>query len=212
MSQVTSGMRRALSLPAFYDFFQDLVGARAARLRRIREVLKPFPGARILDIGCGTAEILHLLPDDIDYTGFDMCPAYVEAARRRHGGRGRFTCEKTEAFHPDGADGNGPARDFDIAMAFGVLHHLEDGEGRQVFRSARKALKPGGRFVTIDPAFVPDQAPLARLIVSRDRGRNVRFPQAYAALGWDVFPEIGISTWHNALRMPYDHAILECHT
>jgi len=202
MSQINSGIRRLLALPAVYDLFQDLVGARALRQRWIRDCLKPFPGARILDIGCGTAEILPLLPEDVSYTGFDMSPAYIEAAKKRYGGRGTFTCETVEAFAP----GDG----FDIAMAFGVLHHLSDEESRKVFASARRALKPGGRMVTMDPTFVPDQSPFAHFLVSRDRGRNVRFPEAYAALAREAFPRIGVSTWHNALRMPYDHAILEC--
>lgn len=203
MSQINSGIRRLLALPAAYDLFQDLVGARALRRRWIRDCLKPFPGARILDIGCGTAEILPLLPVDVHYTGFDMSAAYIEAAKQRYGGRGTFTCETVVAFAP--ADGK-----FDIAMAFGVLHHLSDEESRKVFDGARQALKPGGRMVTIDPSFVPDQSPFAHFLVSRDRGRNVRVPQAYAALARDAFPHVEVATWHNALRMPYDHAILEC--
>jgi SAM-dependent methyltransferase len=218
MSQINTGIRRLLALPAAYDLFQDLVGARALRLRWIRDCLKPFPGARILDIGCGTAEILPLLPEDVRYTGFDMSPAYIEAAKKRYGGRGTFTCETVVAFAPEVKDGSRASATsaepdggkFDIAMAFGVLHHLSDEESRKVFASARQALKPGGRMVTMDPSFVPKQSPFAHFLVSRDRGRNVRFPEAYAALAREAFSHIGVSTWHNALRMPYDHAILEC--
>lgn len=215
MSQIESGVRRLLALPAAYDFFQDLVGARRARLRWIRECLKPFDGARILDIGCGTAELLGLLPSHIDYTGFDRSPAYIEAARRRYGPRGRFVCGDVEAFG-EGKMENGKMEDgvrgasYDIVLAFGVLHHLDDGEVRQVFRRAKQALKPAGRMVTMDPAFVPDQSPLARFVVSRDRGRNVRFPGAYADLAREAFGDIRVSVWHDALRIPYDHAILEC--
>lgn len=215
MSQIESGVRRLLAHPAVYDFFQDLVGVRSVRLRWIRDCLKPFEGARILDIGCGTAELLGLLPSHIDYTGFDMSPAYLEAARRRYGSRGRFVCGDVEAFGGgklgDGnqAEGGGGAS-YDIAMAFGVLHHLDDREVRQVFRRAKLALKPGGRMVTIDPVFVPDQTPLARFAVSRDRGRNVRFPGAYADLARETFSDVRVSVWHDALRIPYDHAVLEC--
>jgi SAM-dependent methyltransferase len=47
---------------------------------------------------------------------------------------------------------------YDIVMAFGVLHHLDDAEGRELFRGARRALKPGGRFVTLDtPSFRNNQ-------------------------------------------------------
>lgn len=204
MGQITSGARRVLSIPLLYDLFQDLVGASGIRIRWIRDFLQPFPGARVLDIGCGTAEILRHLPGDLDYTGFDMSPAYIEAARRRHGGRGRFTCAPVEAFRDHGgADGG-----YDIAMAFGVLHHLDDAAARQVFQDARSALKPGGRMVTIDPTFVSGQGRLARFAVSRDRGRNVRYPEAYAALGEGHFSRIETTVLRGALRIPYDHTVL----
>jgi SAM-dependent methyltransferase len=215
MSQVDSGIRRLLALPAAYNLFQNLVGAPGARRRWIRECLKPFPGARILDIGCGTAELLDLLPLDVDYTGFDMSPAYIEAARRRYGSRGRFTCGTVEALGEYGK-GQAAGRDdghdkgYDIAMAFGVLHHLNDGEARGLFRAARKALKPGGRMVTLDCAFVPDQSRLARFFVARDRGRNVRDPDGYAALAREGFAGVETLVWRNPLRIPYTHAILVC--
>lgn len=97
-------------------------------------------------------------------------------------------------------------------MAFGVLHQLDDTESARVFQGARKALKPEDRMVTMDPAFLPDQTALARFVVSRDRSRNVREPTVYAALGAGSFSSLRVSVWHNALRIPYGHAILECHS
>jgi SAM-dependent methyltransferase len=205
MSQDDSGLRRLLAGPALYNLFQILLGARAARLRWVRECLRPQPGARILDIGCGTAELLALLPADVDYTGFDMSAAYIEAARRRYGGRGRFTCQTVEAFTSAGETSG-----YDLAIAFGVLHHLDDGECRKLFQDARSALKPSGRLVTFDGAFLPGQSPVARYLAARDRGRNVRVPEAYAALAGGIFSNVGLHVWRNALRIPYDHAILEC--
>ena len=58
MSQVTSGVRRILAVPGIYDLFINLVGAADARVRWAREYLRPFPGARILDIGCGTGVLV----------------------------------------------------------------------------------------------------------------------------------------------------------
>ncbi len=220
MSQIETGFRRMLASPLIYDFFQDLVGAPALRIRLVRECLRPFPRARILDIGCGTGDLLRYLPPGIDYSGFDMDPGYIASARRRFGGPGRFTCGTVDAFAASAEAGPGPGADeteragndakYDIAVAFGVLHHLEDGEARRLFQSARRALRPGGRLVAIDPARVPDQAYLARYLVSRDRGRNVRSPEEYAALARGPFQAVEASVWHNALRVPFDHAVLVC--
>ena len=210
MSQIDSGIRGLFALPAVYDFFQNLVGVSGVRRRWIRDVLKPFPGIRILDIGCGTAELLRFLPEDIRYTGYDMSAEYIAAARKRFGDRGRFLCEPVRNAGEDARPlpeeiGEGL---FDLVLASGVLHHLDDGEARQVFRSARRALKPGGRIVTLDPAFVDRQNPLARWVVAHDRGRNVRSPEGYADLGRESFAKVEASAWRGALRIPFDHALL----
>ena len=208
MAQIESGIRKVLAHPAVYDFFQDLVGVSRVRERWVREYLKPFPGARILDIGCGTSELLRYLPRGIEYTGYDRSEAYIAAARKRFGDRGRFTCESVEVEAAAGADGSAGRGSFDIALAFGVLHHLDDAEARQVFVSARRALKPAGRLVTIDPTFVPTQSRMSRYIVARDRGRNVRSPQAYAELGRGVFGVFETAHWSGALRIPFDHGLV----
>lgn len=208
MSEISTGVRRILRVPAIYNLFIDMVGAGEARIRWVRDFLKPFPGARILDIGCGTAEMLGLLPSDVDYTGFDKSEAYIDAAKRRYGSRGRFTCAKVEAFGPGshGPDAGG----YDIALAFGVLHHLDDAECRSLFQGARGALKPGGRLVTLDPCYLDGQSYLAKFVVSHDRGQNVRFPEAYAALGKDSFSDIAITIQEKPLRIPTQNTVLVC--
>ena len=206
MAQHETGIRSLLALPRAYDLFQNLVGAAELRRRFVREILKPFPGARVLDIGCGTAELLGFLPREIEYTGYDMSPAYIEAAQARFGDRGTFLCEPVRSGTGDSAPYG--EEQYDIALAFGVLHHLDDAEGKQLFASARSALKPTGRVVTIDPAFVPGQSAAARYFVSRDRGRNVRTPEGFAALAAGSFARVDSVHWHGALRIPYDHAVV----
>lgn len=215
MSQTETGLRSLLSRPALYDFFQNLVGARRARAGWTRNFIRPFPGMRLLDIGCGTAELLAHLPADSEYTGFDQSATYIDAARRRYGTRGRFLCSGAEAvWRNAGVDGRGEAGaapgGFDVAVAFGILHHLEDEEARALFRGAYRALKPGGRLVAIDPAYAPGQTAMARFLASRDRGRNVRSPEAYARLGEAAFDNVEVTVTDDALRIPYSHAVLVC--
>ena len=129
MSQIESGARHLLASPTAYDLFQTLVGARRARLRWIRDYLKPFPGSRILDIGCGTAEVLALLPEGVDYTGFDSSPAYIDAARRRYGDRGSFTCERVSVIGAQGAQAEASPRDLTLPwpLAFCIILVMRKG-------------------------------------------------------------------------------------
>jgi hypothetical protein len=75
---------------------------------------------RILDLGCGTAEILGALPTDITYVGYDMSPEYIAAAQNRFAGRGTFHCRLLEQAEVAALE------PFDLVLGIGVLHHLDD--------------------------------------------------------------------------------------
>lgn len=202
MGQIVSGARTVLEIPLVYDFLQDLVGGSRQRSIWVRDFLKPLPGARVLDIGCGTGNLLRHLPADVDYTGFDLSPAYIDTAQRRYG-RGRFICADVATF--ESIEGS-----YDLAIAYGVLHHVGDTEAEKVFQGARRALKPGGRLVTLDPTLIPNQRPVSRYLASRDRGHHVRAPQAYAELGRASFSRIDLCTMPKVLRIHIDAAVLVC--
>src|ERR1035438_8030734 len=77
MAQNTKCLYKILSLAWAYSFFQDLVGAKPSRARFVRQYVRPESGARVLDIGCGTAQILETLTD-VQYVGYDLSPEYIE--------------------------------------------------------------------------------------------------------------------------------------
>jgi SAM-dependent methyltransferase len=121
---------------------------------------------------------------DVTYVGFDPNPAYIERAKRAFGNRASFFAK-----HYEPSDVASLPR-FDIVILSAVLHHLDDDEARELIDLSRRSLKPGGRLVTLDNVFVPDQHPIARLLISMDRGQNVRSPEGYRALVESAFPTV----------------------
>jgi SAM-dependent methyltransferase len=192
-----------LSLPFVYLLFRTLVRGDGCRIY-VSEYVRPVPGEKLLDIGCGPGDILEDLPA-VDYLGFDINPKYVQAAQKRFGRRGRFFSGDVGLTTIDQEAGS-----FDLVLATGVLHHLDDSHALSLFGLARKALKTGGRLVTYDGCFVAGQPKLARFVVSRDRGRYVRESAEYANLASRVFPEVRSFVRHDLLQIPYTHVILQC--
>jgi SAM-dependent methyltransferase len=165
-----------------------------------------MPGQRVLDIGCGPAEILAYLPNNIDYHGFDAEQNYIEAARARYGDRGSFA---VRAVTPDAVNDIGT---FDVVISLAVLHHLTDAEADTLFASAARVLRPSGRVVTLDCAYVKGQNPIARLLAALDRGKYVRSPDGYVALARRHFEQAYATVLHDLIAVPYTHCIVEART
>jgi cyclopropane fatty-acyl-phospholipid synthase-like methyltransferase len=205
MGEVKTGLRKMLSTARYYDLSQTIVGAEEQRAIFVRDHLRPTDGARILDIGCGTCAILSHLPSSVEYIGVDSSPSYIEAARNRYGNRGRFECAVVSE------DVAAEFGRFDIVVALGLIHHLDDSRADELFAVARKLLIPPGRFVSLDACYVDGQSPIARWLMSWDRGQNVRDVAGYQSLARARFSNVKATVRHNLLRVPSSHLILECH-
>lgn len=192
-----------LRYPRAYSLFSSLAGGKARR-RFAEQHVRPHAGQRILDIGCGPADILEVLPEDVVYVGFDESAPYVDAAKRRYGNRGEFRCASVTR------DLIGRYRGFNVALALGVLHHLDDADAFTLLTIAREALVSGGRLVTIDGCYVERQSHLARYFLRCDRGKFVRRADEYLALAGSVFGAVKHRVYADLIRIPYTHLVMEC--
>ncbi len=202
MAQITSGIHAILSHPFVYSAFQTLMGGHQARTRFTKDFIKPAPGMKILDIGCGPADILNYMPP-ADYYGFDISESYIAQARNKYGNRGTFYCQYLAEADLEAL----PA--FDMVLALGLIHHLDDAQAKSVMQLSYKALKPGGRLVTIDPCLESSQNPIARFLIQNDRGQNVRDKAGYESIANQVFNSLRLEVRHQAW-IPYTHCLMEC--
>ena len=203
VAQITTGIRSVLSHPRIYDLFQNIMGARSRRREFSTNFIRACPGNRLLDVGCGTAQILDYLPEGVDYWGYDINPEYIATAQAKFDGKQRFACRLIEESEIAGMP------PFDIVLAIGLLHHLDDETARNILRLSKLALKPAGRFVSIDPVFTVGQNHMARFLIRADRGQNVRTAEGYSALVRHEFHLVKGIVRHR-IWIPYTHFLMEC--
>jgi len=196
-------IKSILNFPFTYRLWSNFVISKRKRNFFIKEHIRPVKGYRFLDIGCGTGDIIKHLPD-IDYIGFDMNKNYIDSAKKRFGKYGTFLCKKLS---------NAILNEFslfDIVLADGILHHLDDSEALQLFEFAYKLLKKTGRLITKDGCYINEQSKIVKFILSKDRGYHVRTKEDYLSLATKFFPNVKVSIYNNLLRIPYTHIIMEC--
>lgn len=195
---------KILSLPIIYNSFQNLLLNKKIMKRFVNECVCPFVGATILDIGCGTSNILEYLPIDISYVGYDINPTYIEYASNKYKGHGTFYCKSIIELKDYKQDS------FDIVLAFRILHHLNLDEAKKLVEVAFNNLKRGGRLVTIDNVYIKGQSNVEKFFLSLDRGEYIHTPEEYISLVKNCFSTVETSFFYNMLKIPYTHFVMKC--
>jgi len=195
-----SGFYRILRLTSVYDFVQQVIGSEYGIGIFVNYYLKPFSGARILDIGSGTGLLVRKL-GAVDYLGIEPNSTYVDDFNRQFGTANvRMVAGTTATINVD-------AESFDIVLVSAVLHHVDDGLAKSILQYAREALATTGRVVLLDPVLHQGQGFLSRQLVSRDRGKHVRQEEDYKALFSNVGLEPKFEIRSDLNRFPYSHII-----
>jgi SAM-dependent methyltransferase len=177
------------------------LGADRAIARYVNEVLRPEPGIRMLDVGCGPANVLFYLPP-VDYTGIDLNEKHIAFARQIYGGRGHFIVGNAAENLKQGE------KRFDLINVSALLHHLADNEAISLFDSLKGLLQPNGRIVTIDNVWLPKQRAAVKLINKLDSGMNIRTPEGYLKLLNGLKFDVQTRVFNDLLRIPYDHFVM----
>lgn len=113
------------------------------------ELTAPHMGRRVLEVGAGLGYMTDCLGERDRIVALELVPTYLDALRQRFEGRA-IEVVQGDATSPAVFATLGDA-DFDSAMSFNVLEHIEDDVA--VLRNVRRSLAPGGRFVCYVPAF-----------------------------------------------------------
>jgi SAM-dependent methyltransferase len=100
------------------------------------------PGARVIDMGCGSGAFTGLLAErGYNVSGVDIAPKLIALAQAKF--------PHIEFFTGDAENTPFEAGTFDGVLLSGLAHHFPD--PRRLAAEVARLLKPGGHFVAFDP-------------------------------------------------------------
>lgn len=142
---------------ALYKGSKLLWPSRAGRMVK-KAAIASSPG-RALDIGCGDGKNLVFLEDQgWEVTGVDINSLAVSGARKRYLSHfGQQSQMRGRVDRADAVTYNYPTEEYDLVVAYGLYHCLDDKSLHRVHDGALACLKPSGLFAF---AALNDQMPI----------------------------------------------------
>jgi SAM-dependent methyltransferase len=198
-----TGIYRLFALGVAYDFAQSTIRSRQSRREFFARFVQPMPGMRVLDFGCGTGDALRYLPT-VEYCGIDANADYLSRARRQFPRNAEFVLGDVHSLEAM------PTGEYDLVLALGVLHHLDDTLARETLAQFSRILRHDGRFVSHDPVVAEQQGSLARWFVQHDRGRHVRTIDGTVRIARTAFRDVVNEVVARPLRIPFTEIALVC--
>lgn len=197
-------IKQVLSIPQIYTLWQKLIGDYKLRKIYCRDYIKAKPADRVLDIGCGPANMVEFLPNNIEYVGFDDSELYIKNANKKFPQKNYSFYQERVNFAQDFTE------KFDIIMANAILHHIDDNEAEKLISFAASNLKENGRFITHDGCFVEGQSSLKKWLLKNDRGKFVRTKEDYFKIFAKYFKNINVVVREDLYKIPYTVIIFSC--
>ena len=152
------------------------------------EALVPLAGQRIVELGCGAAELARALlrrHPDASVTG-------LEVDERQHA-KNLAAPQEGLTFVAGGAQAIPlPDASFDLALMLKSLHHVPPGSMGEALAEARRVLRPGGHLYVSEPVYAGALNDVIRLFNEERAVRaaaQAALDAALAAGGWTAVAE-----------------------
>ncbi len=189
-----------LEHPFMYRALHTITGLRKLHARLISDVLRRYDDPtklRVLDLGCGPGDTLNLIGDNAGYTGIDVNAKYVAMASRKSPRTASFLVGDVTKLDP------AQFQEFDLIIAFGLIHHLGDTDADALLSAASRMLKPTGCVISLDGCRRDGTSPVVRWILDHDRGRHIRKEHEYLTMFSRYLHIETIFTDSSVMHIPY---------
>lgn len=193
-------LRRILEIPIVHIWFKKIIGKENSAEWFLEKYIGDTVGKKILDLGCGTAEIADHIRGEKLYVGIDNNKLYLDKNEKHFADRKtcRFYCTDLNAFSESST------QKFDIVLMIGVMHHIDDNALNAAMASIKRIIRRGGIFVSLDPCYIKGMNPIARFLCMLDRGRYVRYADDFISTQEKYWTDVKYEIRTDTLRLlPY---------
>lgn len=196
--QRISGFYKLVTFPWFYESFQNLLGAQQARKCFFGEWVQTQDNSNVLELGCGPTSSLAFIRYH-SYHGIDINPQHIAQHQSK--------ISPTVHFETGAAQDVVPhlSKTFDVVLALGFLHHLNDKSVTDLLDAAIEKLRQNGSIFFLEPVYLEKQNRIAKLLKDLDSGKHVRTLDGYCKLMQREGFRFDYRITHDSLRVPYDH-------
>lgn len=125
-----------------FDGYQDI-------MNKLREIIKKNNAKKVLDIGCGTANLCGVLSEKLDITGMDQSVEMLILAQKKY--------PKIKFKFGNFLDVPFIENEFDMIVSTYAFHHLTAHEKRKALDIMLKYLKPNGKIIIADLMFLNNE-------------------------------------------------------
>jgi 2-polyprenyl-3-methyl-5-hydroxy-6-metoxy-1,4-benzoquinol methylase len=145
----------------------------------IYDLIQPYLGDRVLEIGAGHGELTDRLRRNAHVTATDLSKRCVDALSERFEG-----VSEVDVLQADVAALGAEDRRFDSVVLINVLEHIDDDV--TALADLRAVLEPGGQICVFVPAFEGLYSDFDRRIGHRRRYRRSQLASAFDEAGLEV--------------------------
>ena len=121
-----------------------------SRLNLYSKHLPYTAGVKVLDLGCGPGTSTHFFRKE-DYLGIDIDKDYIDAAKSRYPNYS-FECTDFTLLTPQSH--LVPSDGFDLILAYGLMHHLDDDLCQKFFEKSNELLQQMGTLYVLMDVFM----------------------------------------------------------
>ena len=195
-------MKRILNQAIVYNFYQNLIGSRRYLRLYSENFIQAKDGQKILDIACGTGNIIEFLPKNIDYTGVDYSLKYIEFCKKKFP---QFSFICANSFEDMGLD-----MKYDIIICEALISNGSDYQVMKLFESIKRFSTKSTKILISEMNYTLETPFVEKKLYLSERGSYLRYRDEYINLISEYFNIKKYTIVEKPYYIPYQKIVFEC--